>query len=225
MEGYFLPASDANRPAPAVVCVGEPQQRKEELLCKLESHAAERGLSLFALDFFDPGAPHCLSSEAAEDPESAITAAMDYLTSREDVDPDRIAIVADGWASSSVARAVGRDGRFAAAVCDGGIWELQERAFLSRRGTNGQSDGSVEALRSSVAQSLRCPILITVGAEGWLSHDRATSLVDRLKLDHPDIALKIFGSDETAAAQGHADNPTLANEYIFDWIADRLESV
>jgi len=22
--------------------------------------------------------------------------------------------------------------------------------------------------------------------------------------------------------QGHADNPTLANEYIFDWIASRL---
>jgi len=30
---------------------------------------------------------------------------------------------------------------------------------------------------------------------------------------------------ETAASQGHADNPTLANEFIFDWIADRLECV
>ena len=34
--------------------------------------------------------------------------------------------------------------------------------------------------------------------------------------------LKVFSSEETAAAQGHADNPTLANEYIFDWIASRL---
>jgi hypothetical protein len=34
--------------------------------------------------------------------------------------------------------------------------------------------------------------------------------------------LRIFTVDETAAAQGHADNPTLANEFIFDWVASRL---
>jgi hypothetical protein len=32
----------------------------------------------------------------------------------------------------------------------------------------------------------------------------------------------MFG--ETAAMQGHADNPTLANEYIFDWVASRLRT-
>jgi hypothetical protein len=37
--------------------------------------------------------------------------------------------------------------------------------------------------------------------------------------------LKIFRQDETGAAQGHADNPTLANEFIFDWIASRLREV
>ncbi len=47
-------------------------------------------------------------------------------------------------------------------------------------------------------------------------------LHDGLRRDGRDIALKIFTSDETAAAQGHADNPTLANEFIFDWIASRL---
>jgi hypothetical protein len=38
-----------------------------------------------------------------------------------------------------------------------------------------------------------------------------------------DITLKLFTAAETAAAQGHSDNPTLANEFVFDWIADRLE--
>lgn len=47
----------------------------------------------------------------------------------------------------------------------------------------------------------------------------------RLKARHPGIALKVFESSETAAAQGHRDNPTLANEFIFDWVADRLETV
>jgi hypothetical protein len=36
------------------------------------------------------------------------------------------------------------------------------------------------------------------------------------------VTLKIFAVSETAAMQAHVDNPTLANEYIFDWIASRL---
>jgi hypothetical protein len=32
----------------------------------------------------------------------------------------------------------------------------------------------------------------------------------------------MFSTEETAASQGHSDNPTLANEFVFDWIADRL---
>ena len=47
-------------------------------------------------------------------------------------------------------------------------------------------------------------------------------LYDGLKADGRDVTLKIFTSEETAAAQGHADNTTLANEFIFDWIASRL---
>ena len=34
--------------------------------------------------------------------------------------------------------------------------------------------------------------------------------------------LKVFTAAETGAAQGHADNPSLANEYIFDWLESRL---
>jgi hypothetical protein len=47
-------------------------------------------------------------------------------------------------------------------------------------------------------------------------------LYDHLKADGRDVTLKIFSDGETAAAQGHADNPTLASEYIFDWVASRL---
>jgi dienelactone hydrolase len=221
MEGYFLPASDSNEAAPVIVCVGEADQRKEQYLYKYERYAAQRGISLLAMDFFDVGAPERLSP-VAQDPESAIGGVMDYLTSRDDVCADRIGILADAWGSSFVARAVGRDGRFAAAVCDGGIWDLQESAFLHRATMEGES---VERLRSNVARALRCPVLITVGEEGWLAPERVASLVSRLRLDHPDIALKIFSREESAATQGHADNPTIASEYIFDWIATQLQAV
>jgi hypothetical protein len=73
-----------------------------------------------------------------------------------------------------------------------------------------------------VMRKIECPLLITAGEGGWLEPDRMTELVDQLKGRREDVTLKIFGRAETAAAQGHLDNPTLANEFIFDWIAARL---
>jgi len=64
--------------------------------------------------------------------------------------------------------------------------------------------------------------LISIGERGWLKAKRVQELYDDLKADGRDVTLKIFSSAETAAAQGHADNPTIANEYIFDWLASRL---
>jgi hypothetical protein len=76
---------------------------------------------------------------------------------------------------------------------------------------------------SRIMRSTGCPLLITAGERGWLQPERVAELVDRLKVGREDVTLKIFESAETAATQGHADNPTLANEFIFDWIAARLK--
>ena len=65
-------------------------------------------------------------------------------------------------------------------------------------------------------------VLVTVGEDGWLEADRVQELFEKLKSNHRDITLKIFSREETAASQGHFDNPTLANEFIFDWVAARL---
>jgi hypothetical protein len=65
--------------------------------------------------------------------------------------------------------------------------------------------------------------LVTVGEHGWLEADRVVDLVDQLKINQRDISLKVFRGSETASSQDHFDNPTLANEFIFDWLADRLE--
>ena len=43
-------------------------------------------------------------------------------------DAGRLAVLADGGPSSLVARGVALDGRVAAVVCDGGVWELWEHA-------------------------------------------------------------------------------------------------
>jgi dienelactone hydrolase len=223
LQGYFLPAPSPREPAPTVICIGEPGHRKEEFLFKLAPHARERGLSLLALDLLgEQGDDYLDRIVRRPDIESSIASVMDYLSSRADVDFGRVAIVADGWGSSFVTRAVVREPRLAAAVCDGGLWDLHERSFLSSRYM--LHDVSLVPVPQAplMAGNIDCPVLITLGDDGWLKPDRVRQMVQQSQWSGQDITLKIFTPEETGAAQAHADNPSLANEYIFDWLASRL---
>ena len=223
LEAYFLPAPATAGPAPAIISIGEPGQRKEEYLYKVARYACERGMSLLAVDLHGAG-PDARFEEfsGGRHLETTIGHVMDYLVEREDVDRDRIAILADGWGSSLVACGIARDGRFAAAVCDGGLWDLHERAFLIERAAQLKPDLIGRFALNRVARNIKCPVLISAGERGWLKAERVLELYGHLKAEGRDVTLKIFGNSETAAMQGHADNPTVANEYIFDWVASRL---
>src|SRR3954451_6689241 len=223
LQGYFLPAPFANGRAPTVICIGEPGHRKEEFLFKLAPHARERGFSMLALDLLgDQRDDYTDMLLQRHDLEGSIASVMDYLEQRRDVDFDRVAIVADGWGSSFVARAVLQEPRLAAAVCDGGLWDLHERAFFASRFA--MSDVSIVPVPHAplMASSADCPVLITLGEGAWLKADRARQIVQTSRLGSSDVMLKVFTAAETGAAQAHADNPSLANEYIFDWLESRL---
>jgi len=225
LEGYFLPAPAASGRTPVVVCMGDPGHWKEEYLFKVARYARERGMSLLAVDLLGSGAGAEFEEVIGRrDLETSVGCVRDYLTTRDDVDEHRIAILGDGAGSSFVARGVSLDNRFAAVVCDGGIWDMHERAFLMNRlSRDGAASMGMEG--GWPGRRFHCPVLITVGGQGWLESGVVTDLFERLKSYHPDISLKIFESSETAAAQGHHDNPTLANEFIFDWVADRLDEI
>jgi hypothetical protein len=223
LEGYFLPALAVSKRAPAIICIGEPGQRKEEYLTKVARYANDRQMSLLAVDLLGAGAGSRFEEVVGRsDLEAAIGCIMDYLVERDDVDADRIAIVADEWGSSFVARGIAFDDRFAAAVCDGGIWDINERAFLRDRIASRDGNIVPPPIVSRVARNIKCPVLVCAGERGGLKAERVRELYDALKRDGRDVALKICTSAETAAAQGYADNPTLANEFIFDWVASRL---
>jgi dienelactone hydrolase len=222
LEGYFLPASDDCGPAPVVVCMGDPGHRKEEYLFKMARYAHERGMALLAVDLFGCGDDAAFDAIVGRrDLESSISHVMDYLSTRDDVDTRRIALVGDGAGSSFAARGVAHDHRFAAVVCDGGLWDMHEQAFLMNRLS--PDDPALGGIGAGLpGLKFHCPVLITVGGQGWLKSEVVVDLFEQLKPLHRDISLKIFESAETAAGQGHHDNPTLANEFIFDWVADRL---
>jgi dienelactone hydrolase len=223
LEAYFLPAAKTARPSPAIICMGEPGQRKEEYLHKVARYAHERGMSLLAVDLLGAGTDSQFDQiVGCSELEMTIGHIMDYLVEREDIDTSRIAILADGWGSSFVARGIAFDDRFAAAVCDGGIWDLHERAFLAERAPFRAEFPGPDLDLGRVARNIKCPVLITTGERSWLKAERVRQLYRQLKAGGRDVTLKIFAVSETAAMQAHVDNPTLANEYIFDWIASRL---
>ena len=223
LQGYLLPAPAPAGLVPVVICIGEPGSRKEEYLYKTARYARDRGMAMLAVDLLGSGTGAQFEKVAGRsDLETAIGSVVDYLLARGDVDERRIAILGDGAGSSFVARGVALDRRVAAAVCDGGIWDLHERAFLMQRVASLHCGVAAMSRRSSIARYIKCPVLVTLGEHGWLEKDHVTMLFEQIRDHHRDIQLKIFQRSETAAAQGHSDNPTLANEYIFDWIADRL---
>jgi len=223
LQGYFLPARPAGDRAPVVICIGEPGHRKEEFLSKLARHAVDRGISLLAVDLLGDGTGARFEDVVRRyELELAVEHIMDYVAGRDDVDAGRIAILGDGWSSSFVARGIASDGRYAAAVCDGGIWDSHERMFLKRRIGRSRTTVAWSPETNRLLRNISCPLLVTAGGRGWLKPDRVVALTDQPWVGHRDFTLKIFEGAETAAAQGHIDNPTLANEFIFDWLASRL---
>jgi dienelactone hydrolase len=228
MHGYFLRAPGAPPQTPVVICIGGPDHLKEEHLYKLPRHAHARKLSLLVVDL--PGQGVCPRSDNVVGPndiETSVSCWLDHLASRGDVDVERIAIFGDSLGACFASRAAGLDHRLSAAVCDGGIWDLHERAFLLRRISGGNNQESIKdqiskLWRHSIAKRIRCPILVTLGEYDWLETNYATEFYSFLKEAGIDISLKVFSAAETAASHAQIDNPTIANEFIFDWIAARL---
>lgn len=225
LQGYYLPARPSGDHAPVVICIGEPGHHKEEFLFKLARHAAERGMALLAVDVLGDGTG--LSFEEVSlrhKPERAIAPIMDYLLARDDVDEGRIAILADGWSSSYVARGIAFDHRFAAAVCDGGIWDLHMRSFLNPQSRLFGIEPAPETEADRVLRGIRCPLLVAASERSGIGAQRIAELTDQLRAGRRDrdITLEIIEDGEAAAGQGRIDDPTLANESIFDWIASRI---
>jgi pimeloyl-ACP methyl ester carboxylesterase len=159
-------------------------------------------MSVLAVDLLGAGASTRFEEVVGRsDLEATIGQIMDDLVERDDVDEHRIAILADGWSSSFVARGIAFDDRFAAAVCDGGIWDLNERAFLRDLVAPPDANALSRPVFSRVARNIKCPVLISTGEPGWLKAERVKELYDGLKADGRDVTLKIFASEETAAAQ------------------------
>lgn len=227
VEAYFLRAPGVDGPAPVVVCVGGQGHFKDAHLHTLLRQAHARGLSLLLVDLPGQGASPRNKASVRYEVETAISCCVDYLITRGDIDERRIAIFGDGLGAAFASRAANLDDRFAVSVSDAGIWDMHER--VSRMAWMSGNDGK-DAIAAEIRRmarhgglgQVRCPTLVTFGERDWLDIVHATEMCRVLREAGADVTLKVFTADETAASHAQADNPTIGNEFVFDWIATRL---
>jgi dienelactone hydrolase len=230
LEAYFIESPSIGPLLPVVICVGGADIYKDDLLYTVRQSAASNGLSVLLID--TPGTEAVMDENKLSsrvDVEVPIARWVDYLVSRGDVDPSRIAIYGSGLGGPYATRSASHDPRFAAAVCDGGLWDRHERLFVANRRAAGARDEVTDGDRVRLAAEdhlgtkVKCPYLMTIGQHDFLAVDDAMDVFKASRRAGMPVDLKLFSGEETAASPGHVDNPTLANEFIFEWIRERLD--
>lgn len=225
LEGYFISAPGARPLMPVVVSLGGGDLCKDELLYTMRRSAAGNGLSLLLIDL--PGCEATDENRFSSRIEASAGRWVDYLLARGDIDPSRIALYGDGLGGSLATRIASRDHRFAAAVCDGGLWERHERIFAIRQIGRDLAAAGERVWMAGVTHSgtmLKCPSLMTIGQHDYIAVENAIDVHESCKRSGAPLALKVFSTEETAASPGHIDNPTLAKEFVFDWLRRKLGS-
>lgn len=246
LDAYFLRAPYALERQPVVICFGGLDEFKDELLHEMPKHAFPRGLSLLLVDL--PGQGSTLRRQkllARVDTEVPVSACVDYLLTRSDIDPERIGLYGASLGGYYAPRAASFEHRLKAVVSDGAIWDLQAsfnstgydakriavrhlqwvlgiNEYGTEEGLREVTDRLADFKLEGVQQNIRCPYLITEGECDFAGFEFAVQSYEYSKANGQDVTFKVFTAEETGAAHCQIDNPTIGQEFICDWLADRL---
>src|SRR5919201_6604136 len=177
--GYFVRAPFPVKKQPVLICMGGLDSIKDEMWF-MQAHAAlQRGIAVLMID--GPGQGGTLRRHKIPnrpDYEVPIGRCVDYLLTREDVDPSRIAVCGSSLGGFYAARAGSKEHRLAACISDGAIWDVQKR-FADRGEGHPRAPWikfvfgcrtmkeTIERARAftleGVLEKMRCPYLILHG--------------------------------------------------------------
>jgi alpha-beta hydrolase superfamily lysophospholipase len=207
---------------------------------------AFRGFNTLAID--GPGQGEALrlrKIHARYDYEVAGTAAYDYVASRPDVDPRRVAIMAYSIGGYYAPRAAAFEKRYAALVSWGvifdyhAVWTKRLEALKSAPAHSQAAshfqlpwvlgvpdmDAAMKKIKdftlASVAERIECPTLICHGERDRLATmDTAQQLYKAIGAK--DKTLKIFTAEDGGVEHCQVDNRQVGTDYICDWLSARL---
>ncbi len=242
-EGQSLPAYFVNGRGegrkPTLVLFDGMDNAKEMSVIFAGLDIAKRGINVLAIDGPGQSEPLRLRNiPSRHDYEAAGTPAYDYVASRPEVDPKRVAVMGYSFGGYHAPRICAFDKRYAACVAFGAMhWNVYDfvkgHAPTDPRQTSASTfqfrwvvgapdnetalEWAKKFTLEGVAEKVQCPILILHG-----ENDRVVPLAEAQKLyervGSKNKVLKIFTATETGAEHCQVDNRQLGVDYIGDWL-------
>ncbi len=246
LAAYFMKSPYAKGRAPTLVLFDRLDTCKEMSVLFAGVELAFRGIHTLAID--GPGQGESLrlrNIPSRYDYEAAGTPAYEYVASRADVDPGRVAIGAYSAGGYYAPRVAAFEKRYAACIAWGPHYDYH--ANWEKRWARMKSDGNsvatshfqlpwvmgvadmeaaMEKLKRftlhGVADRITCPMLITIGAEDKLvSPDVAQQLFGAV--GSKDKTLKVFTREDGGFEHCQADNRQVGIDYVADWLEARFK--
>ncbi|MGI4855588.1 MAG: alpha/beta hydrolase family protein [Janthinobacterium lividum] len=245
LAALFVRAEGVRGRAPIVVVMNGLDSTKEMLYRScLANYLSRRGLSALFVD--QPGTGEALRLQGWHAvPNTEVWAAkiVDYLETRDDVDPARIGALGVSLGGYYAPRAVAFEPRFAAGAVWGANhdWREVQKRRLAKEGENPVphywqhvewvfgASGIEDFMRRAEAMHLdgvldriKVPFLVTHGEnDRQIPLQYAHRSYEQL-VNSPARELKIFTAREGGVEHSSLDNATNAGNYIADWLAEHL---
>jgi pimeloyl-ACP methyl ester carboxylesterase len=235
---YFVRAPYAVEKQPVLICMGGLDSIKDEMWFMQAHGALQRGISVLMID--GPGQGGTLRRHKVVtryDYEVPVGRCIDWLATRGDVDMRRIAVCGSSLGGYYAARAGSFEHRLAACISHGAIWDIGER--WKTRGDDHPLAGHIRWVfgAKSMAEAaeiarpfklegalehMRCPYLVIHGGHDVLGVEAVSTVYEYAKAKGVDVTLRLTSEEETGADHCQHDNPTLGQELMIDWLADRF---
>lgn len=235
---YFIRAPYPTPKQPVLIAFGGLDSFKDELWFMVGRGALQRGISVLLVD--GPGQGGTLRRfgiPTRYDYEVPVGACIDWLAGRTDIDMSRIAVSGSSLGGYYAARAGAKEPRLAAAIAHGAQWDIGQRMLerdddhmLARHlrwvfGCKSMAEvhmASKPFKLEGVLDEMKCPFLICHGGHDVLGVRTAQIVYDYAKKVGVDVTLRFVSEEETGADHCQHDNPTIGQEIMLDWLADKF---
>jgi pimeloyl-ACP methyl ester carboxylesterase len=243
MPALFRPAA-GDQPAPTLIHFSGLDVNKEIIFLQGAKDLADYGISVLVCDH--PGVGESLrfrDLHATYQSEIPASACVDYLEGRDDVDSQRIGLMALSLGGYYAPRAAAFEERLRCCILWGAIWSMPELMDFVRNQPGSEEsvpleeqfrwvmgldsiEETVEELQkwelAEVMDRIRVPILTLHGANDRQSPLTFAERTHEAAVNSPRRELKVLQLDEGGAEHCQADNTTMGTDYMFAWAAEVL---
>lgn len=241
LPAYFMPSLSGEDRRPVVIFICGLDTTKEISFLRVRQQLALRGMHCLAVD--TPGIGEALKKYGLvtrADYELPVSAVVDYLEGRNDVDGAQFGIIGSSLGGYYVARATAFEPRIKATVAWGAIYDYHQvwERRINRGGTvaapsfqlmfitgTDTLEAAVEAVRefkvAPFGSQITTPFMVAHGSD-----DQQVSLVDAQAMfdaiGSTDKTLMLFDGENGGSAHCQFDNHLPAMQSIADWLAAKL---